>query len=293
MKSLFILFTILLSPLLKAQMPDTDIWLFDITQQGASFSFSNPVNFTNRPGYDNQPSFSPDGKYILYTSYRDGQSDIYKYDIASKKTSAFCTTPTSEYSPTVTPDGKFVSVVMVEKDSTQRLWKFPVKGGEPVLVLKDVDSVGYYAWINMDSLIVFLLTEPASLNLVSLKEQKPELLVKNPGRIFNSFLFLDKGDSTRWVIKDHLLRSDNHLMGQHYLSIETPKGSEDFAFSYETHRFFIGNGSIIYCVNPLPGDGSISKGWTRQQDLSVSGLKHITRMAISKDGKKIAIVSTK
>ena len=41
------------------------------------------VNVTNRPGYDYQPSFSPDGGTMYFTSQRDGQTDIYRYDVAS------------------------------------------------------------------------------------------------------------------------------------------------------------------------------------------------------------------
>jgi Tol biopolymer transport system component len=141
MRKLYLFSFLLLCTTLRAQMPDTDIWLFDLEQKGDSFILSKGMNITDRPGYDNQPSFSPDGKFIYYTSYRDGQADIYRYELASNIVKPFCQTPESEYSPTVTPDGKFVSVVRVEKDSAQRLWKFPVAGGPPLLVFKNIDSI--------------------------------------------------------------------------------------------------------------------------------------------------------
>ena len=57
------------------------------------------------------------------------------------------TTNESEYSPTVTPDGRSFSVIQVEADGTQRLWRFPLAGGgEPKLVLPDIKPVGYHAW---------------------------------------------------------------------------------------------------------------------------------------------------
>ena len=37
-------------------------------------------------------------------------------------------TPESEYSPTVTPDGAHISVIRVEADGTQRLWRFTIDG---------------------------------------------------------------------------------------------------------------------------------------------------------------------
>ncbi|HEV7231166.1 MAG TPA: hypothetical protein VGO45_07555, partial [Bacteroidia bacterium] len=80
-RSILFYLGLLLVPALHAQLPDSDIWLFDLNQHDDTFSFSNPVNITNRPGYDNQPVFSSDGKRIYYASYRDdNQSDIYFYD---------------------------------------------------------------------------------------------------------------------------------------------------------------------------------------------------------------------
>ena len=69
------------------KMPDTDIYLLNIKSSKDAFSFSDPINITDRPGYDNQPAFLPDGSGILYTSiHDDGQADIYEYIIATKAT---------------------------------------------------------------------------------------------------------------------------------------------------------------------------------------------------------------
>jgi Tol biopolymer transport system component len=65
--------------------PGTDIFLAGIRiDRGriGRISLETPVNFTNRPGYDNQPSFTPDGRAILFTSIRDGkQADTYRYTL--------------------------------------------------------------------------------------------------------------------------------------------------------------------------------------------------------------------
>jgi TolB protein len=34
-------------------------------------------NLTNAPGRDTQPTWSPDGQFIAFTSDRDGNSEIY------------------------------------------------------------------------------------------------------------------------------------------------------------------------------------------------------------------------
>jgi len=68
----------------------------------------------------------PDGHGVLYTSIRNKQADIYRYDLQSGATTQVTNTAESEYSPTLMPDRKNISVVRVEADGkTQRLWKFP------------------------------------------------------------------------------------------------------------------------------------------------------------------------
>jgi Tol biopolymer transport system component len=108
----------------SAPPPDTDIFLASFSAR-AQPAVSRAVNITHTPGYDNQPSFTPDGAAILFTSNRGGtQTDIYRYEIATETTARLTNTPEGEYSPTVTPDGQHISAIRVEADSTQRLWQF-------------------------------------------------------------------------------------------------------------------------------------------------------------------------
>src|SRR6266446_888776 len=58
------------------------------------------TNISNSPGYDNQPSFLPDGSGVLFSSVRGGtQYDIYKYEFASQKVIQVTNTAENENSP--------------------------------------------------------------------------------------------------------------------------------------------------------------------------------------------------
>src|SRR5439155_1522031 len=50
-----------------APPPDTEIFLATLSLQ-ATPAVGRPANITRSPGYDNQPSFTPDGAAIFFTS---------------------------------------------------------------------------------------------------------------------------------------------------------------------------------------------------------------------------------
>ena len=81
-----------------APPPDVDIWLADLEDGVAGLTMVSPRNATDRPGYDNQPHFLPDGT-LLYTREEDGDTDIWRYDPTAGEHAAVTeTSPESEYS---------------------------------------------------------------------------------------------------------------------------------------------------------------------------------------------------
>src|SRR5437763_340665 len=133
------------SPTPAPAPPASDIFIVEVKTKldrktrTAELKFGQPKKITDFAGYNNQPFFMPDGQNILYTSIRNKQADIYRYDIRTEATTQVTNTPESEYSPTLMPDRKDISVVRVEADGkTQRLWKFPLDEGAPTLILENV-----------------------------------------------------------------------------------------------------------------------------------------------------------
>jgi dipeptidyl aminopeptidase/acylaminoacyl peptidase len=276
----------LITSFLFCQLPDSDIWLFDIKDSAEQISFHNPENITNRKGYDNQPAFSPDGKFILFSSQRDsnGSTDIYRYDLGTKKTTQFTKTSASEYSPTFMPDGKNISVVMVEKDSTQRLWKFPLAGGPPLCIMKNVDSIGYHSWISKDSVAVHVLTKPAfTLQIVNITTQRPKVIADSVGRCMrmkdrNLWYTTQAGHFNN--VYEYSFRSKTSVL----------KGvieSEDYLFKGKNEIWSCSDNTIV------SGYMSSKSGADEIVNFSPYGITKITRITISPDGKKLAVVSNK
>jgi len=268
--------------------PPSAIFIVDVHYKKDALPFGEPKKITDYVVYNNQPFFTPDGHAILYTSFRDKQTDIYRYDIRTGQTTQVTNTPESEYSPTVMPDGKNISVVRVEADGTQRLWKFPLAGGAPSLIVENVKPVGYHLWIDDHTLALFILGGPGKpnyLEIFDLQSGKSEFVTENPGRILrrvpnrNQFSYVHKITNDHWEIKafDLRVRTSASL-------IATLPGIEDYAWLPDG-KLLMAKDSKLFTVVPLTG-----RTWQEVADFSNSGIKKITRIAVNSSGREIAIV---
>ncbi len=254
------------------------------------------VNISNSPDYDNQPSFTPDGKSILFSSKRDNtQYDIYRYDIDTKKLTQVTHTPENENSPIVTPDGKTFSVVRTEMDKTQRLWRFNLDGSNPQLVLADVKPVGYHAWIDATHVGLFVLganRQPATLQIADTATGKADVIDSNIGRTLNirpgshSLMFVSKKDPI-WTISE--VASDRSVHTVLPLGETGTPSVEDFVWS-DGQRAIFGRNNQLWGVWASPTAGQ-SSNMKQLVDLAPAGIAKITRLAMSPDHKYIAIVA--
>jgi dipeptidyl aminopeptidase/acylaminoacyl peptidase len=291
--------------LTQAPPPDTEIFLASLSVTGTTVKIGQPVNITNSPGYDNQPSFTPDGAAVLFTSVRGATkpnpansaatgSDIYRYDIESARISQLTDTPESEYSPTVTPDGKHISVIRVESDGTQRLWRFTIDGKSPELVLSDVKPVGYHAWANDKTLALFVLGtngQPNALAVADVTSGQASTIAKGIGRSLQripaggiSYVSREGGgEGTPLVLE---VRALDPATRQTRPLVRVPEGAT------EADTVWTPDGMLL-----VPFQGKLL-GWRAGEsslhavvDLDALGLRSVTRLAISPKGDRIAIVA--
>jgi Periplasmic component of the Tol biopolymer transport system len=279
------------SSLAAQSTPDPEIYLMPLSVDGGKVSVGKPVNITNRPGYDNQPAFSPNGREVYYTSTReDAQADIYRYNIASKKTERVTkTAPESEYSATVMPSHERISVIRVEKDSTQRLWSFALNGSDDRLVLPEIKPVGYHAWLDPFHLALFVLGTPNSLVLVDTRTGKDQVLARDIGRSLlplpsgHGLTFLSHHDQD-WVLTEVRLNRSYDSVRYTRPIVTLPAGMDFVAWVGNT--LIGGTGTKLFTWKA-------GGQWTELIDLAGEGLTHITRIAVSPDLQTLAIVAEK
>ena len=269
-------------------VPSTDIYLYRLSR-GLLRRGPRVVNLTSRPGYDNQPSFV--GSTMYYTSVRDGQADIYKFENAQHV--RFTTTsPESEYSAALSPDGKAITVVRVERDSTQRLWRFPLDGSAPSVVLRDIKPVGYFAWLDSTTLALFVLGNPNTLRIADARTGEARIVTTAIGRSLQrvpggrraSFVQRDARDTTRWMLKT--VAPEPKADGTWDIQgVALLPDSADYVVWRSETEAYTAAGSRIYRLR-RPGTN-----WVQVADLSGAGIRRITRLALHPNGRELALVA--
>lgn len=280
------LFVVLL-PLRNFSQSNTDIFLFDLKNEDGVFELSNFKNISNNEGYDNQPSFM-DNNTILYAGTRNGQTDIVMYDIENGSKTWLCSTEGGEYSPLKIPNQSAVSAIRLDPDGKQLLYRYDLKNGTSK-PLMDTLVVGYHNWFNYDSVLSSVLVgDDLYLYKTDIREKKNYLLTKHVGRslhnIPNSKLmsFISKENDSLWEIK-----SINPISGATKSIIQTLPKTEDMCWTPRGSILMAKDG-ILYKFNPKE-----DTNWIKAASFSAYGITNITRLAVSLDGKKLAIVAEK
>lgn len=266
-----------------AAAPSTDLYLTALEVVDGTVMLGDLVNITARDGYDNQPQFLPDGQALLYTSMRDGQTDIFRYDLMEETHTRITDTPaTSEYSPTPVADGAFTTV-RVEEDGTQRLWQFVPAGGEPAVVLPEVAPVGYHAWLDADRVALFVLGEPPTLQLANTRTGDVTVVTDTIGRSLqpvpgaNAVTFIQqRADAPAQVVQ---LAPD----GTTAVVTEVVNEGDDHAWTPEG-LLLMTSGSVLYSVDPA----AENPRWEEVADLAPLTL---SRLAVSPVGTQLVIVA--
>ena len=275
--------TILLSTYIIYSQQDTEVYLFDYSNSKPLPILTNPKNISNNPGYDNQPSFSKNGKFIYFSSTRNGQTDILRFDIKNDKKKWISQTNGGEYSPQEISKNH-LSAVRLDPDGKQLLYSYKIfRNHSKVLV--DNKKIGYYAWINSKELLCFVLGEPNSLQSINLKTNQSilvdEIIGRSIHKIPNSELMSYISKKTNlWYIN-----SFDPLSKETSTIINTVKGSEDLTWT-NNGVILMSDGYSLFSFHP-----GYDKDWKFVIDFKEFYLTNISRIALDRGNNYIAIVA--
>ncbi|RIA10151.1 hypothetical protein OE09_2004 [Flavobacteriaceae bacterium MAR_2010_72] len=283
MKNLFLLLCHVLPLLLFAQ-PNTEVFLFDISQDHQTLKLSNFKNVSNNEGYDNQPSFLDDHT-LLYAATRNGQTDILEYNLSNNSKRWVNTSEGSEYSPLKIPGQNALSAIRLDKDGTQVLRRYDLKTGESNVLVADI-VIGYQVWFNENTLLSSVL-ENNGLSLYSthLPNHQNHRIQEKVGRSLHSIpntnlvSYISKEKDSIWEIK-----SVNPSSGVTTFIVHTLPQSEDLCWLNDG-TILMAHEGILYQFN-----SKTHTNWVKVLSFSDYGIDNMTRLAVSSDGKKLAVV---
>ena len=275
--------TILLSTFIIYSQQDTEVYLFDYSNSKPLPILTNPMNISNNPGYDNQPSFSKNGKFIYFSSTRNGQTDILRFDIKNDKKKWISQTSGGEYSPQEISKNH-LSAVRLDPDGKQLLYSYKIFRNHSKVLVEN-KKIGYYAWINSKELLCFVLGEPNSLQSINLKSNESilvdEIIGRSIHKIPNSKLMSYISKKTDlWSIN-----SFDPVSKETSTIINTVEGSEDLTWT-KNGAILMSDGSSLFSFHP-----DYYKDWKFVIDFKEFNLTNISRISLDRENNYIAIVA--
>ena len=69
----------------------------------------NPRQLTSYPAYEGAPRFSPDGRFVVFESERDGRSEIFRVEIESGDVEQLTDSVSRKLGPAYSPDGSMLA----------------------------------------------------------------------------------------------------------------------------------------------------------------------------------------
>lgn len=292
----------------KLELPECDIFLFEIEQPdqsragGDEFLIRNARNVTNRPGYDNQPWFTPNSKSFLYVAnQKPDRTDIYEFDVATNKTKQVTDSIEQEYSPQISPDNQTVSFVTDGKDANQSVWMMKrnvnpdanqtekqTSDARPKWLLSKLgerEPVGYYSWNHRTDHVLFWSRYGYSMRLANRKTGKSWYISGHapPSSPYiipmtDNFSFVHRQANGEVWIKE--LNPKNRAVRP---LIQLPGSNSNYGWTPNGRILNIDGDTLKQSSNDF-------SEWKDVADLSKHGIQSATRVAVSPNGKLLTIV---
>lgn len=291
--TLLLAFGVVFSGFVNAQaptLPNHDIVVFDLDEQKGQLSIANPQLIAASLGYDNQPQFSDDGNKVYFTRVEGSNADIWQWSFNTLKANKIVKTKESEYSASPIPfENGSISVVRVEKNGQQRLWQFSddsTQGSSntaPKLMFESIEPVGYYVWLGKN-IAMFVLGNPHQLVVSQFPYQTHKVIDKNIGRCLQTVPGQRRISYTVELNSRHQLRTSDFFSTRAFGFL--PAKAQDYVW-------LDGKRVISSDSNQLKVSQAGSNEWKTVENLSNFKLNQISRLAISADRKKIAVVFIK
>jgi dipeptidyl aminopeptidase/acylaminoacyl peptidase len=231
---------------------------------------SSTRQMTSEPGQDEDPSWSPDGRWIAYTRQPSGDPTSLIYDPAHlavipsdggtpRALTAALDRPV--YGPRFAPDGRSI-LVMVEESGEQHLMRVPLDGGAAAPVVGGARSVSAFDLLQ-DGSAVALVSEPTLPSEVfAVAESIRQVSFANTALLDSLALVTPEAITTRGKdgtsVEFFLFKPGRAPAGQKLPTLLRihggPVSQYDVRFSFEA-QLLAANGYAVILPNPRGSSG--------------------------------------
>ncbi|HEY7353792.1 MAG TPA: S9 family peptidase [Terriglobales bacterium] len=246
---------------------NSDIWVVaaDNTDKGA-----HPTQVTTNPGEDNEPSWSPDGKWIAYVTKLDPK--LFQYGTLHVAISPASGGPAKVLTksfdrmsrrPKFSPDGQYIYFT-ADDDGTENLCRIPVAGGEITRPISGRVVVGEYS-ISQSGELAAQVASPERPNEVfaisgsgtpmRITHVNDELLAKIK-LVTPEYVKFKSKDGT--MVAGYLYKPLNYVAGQKYPTLLHPHGGPVGAYHGDFNHYsqlLAANGYVVLEPNPRGSSG--------------------------------------
>jgi Tol biopolymer transport system component len=293
------------------------LWIYKRRETPAAPPQRTLTRITFDEGLQNEPTWSPDGRYIAYSSDRGGKFDIWVQQVSVGNPVQITKGPGNNWQPDWSPDGKYIAYR--SEDGEGSLYIAPALGGAGLE--RKISSFGYYPRWSPDSSQILFLTglssgAGSSVYVVRLDGSPPRpVQVDIPhenwaisaawhpdGRRISMWAWLnepsdmpiffttpaDGGPTVRTKLSGEALMAAADVAGSGIFGW----GDPDFKFAWAP------SGTAIYFERTFRGARNIWRMKVDPQTLQATSIERLTTgtdsnsdLSLSPDGRKMAFAS--
>ncbi len=275
------------------ELVPVNLYVADITYSAnRAIRLGTPRKLTGNRGVSSQPSFTPDGKSILFIGRRDSanaQSDVYRINLSTGAETRITSTPEMENSPTVTPDGKLMVIRWIPATLFTEWgpWIYDMNGTPLSGVLPGPDTVGYYTRIDATT---FAMVRPKTRTAVAIFDTKSKTMTDRDWPVANLPPQLIPGQRAISYTRTDSLGSNEIRrleMGAAEATTIAPSLPGRVAHAWTPRgQLLMGKGNKVYARAPRR-----DTSWREVAAFDNSELQSVTTYVVSPGGDKLILIS--
>lgn len=276
----------------------TNLWSVSLAWRGDALQVGVPVKLTHDDGTNSQPSFSPDGRAIVFSATRDtgatARSEIHRYDFATGKETRITRTPENENSPTVNSRGEYVAIRWAPATLFREFgpWVYARDGTPRRGLLPGGDTTGYYTPLGGGR---YVLTRPKSRTftvamfdsaagtIVDLDSGVPALPVQRiPGQRAISYVVIDSATARHEIRRYDLVTRQTKVVSR------ALPGRTAHAWMTDGKTLLMAKGNRLYARRAA---ALADTAWRVVATFSDPGLRQAAAYVVSPDGRRLILTS--